>query len=141
MVQFRVTGLGLWRGKKRKKKGWCCKSSIRYALLTDANSHIHHLSETNQIFSRPQTELKEGFQSSSQTKFTAEALNLYELHVFFRDHGAKPDYILPPKVFPCSAARKKRKEGENVCVLLFMIKIWIEFVTALQHLRASWALT
>lgn len=47
----------------------------------------------------------------------------------------------PPKVFPCSAARKKRKEGENVCVLLFMIKIWIEFVTALQHLRASWALT
>lgn len=109
MVQFRVTGLGLWRGKKRKKKGWCCKSSIGYALLTDANSHIHHLSETNQIFSRPQTELKEGFQSSSQTKFTAEALNLYELHVFFRDHGAKPDYILPPQSLPLLCCEKKKK--------------------------------
>ena len=73
----------------------------------------------------------------------AEALNLYELYVFFLGI-TEPSLITsfpPQSLLLLCCEKKKKKEEENVCVLLFMIKIWIEFVTALQHLGASWALT
>lgn len=99
-----------------------CKSSIRYGLLTDANSHIHHLSRNKSNLSRAQTKLKEGFQSSSQTKFTPPHL----IFMNFMFLGImEPSWLHPPPRSRCSTVK-------NVCVAVYD-KTRIEFVTMLQH--------
>lgn len=61
----------------------CCKSHIRYGLLTDAKSHTNHLSETNQIF----LNLKPSSKRLFKIAVSVSAANLHKLYTF-RDYGA-----------------------------------------------------
>lgn len=76
IVQFCVAGA-------RLENTECCKSHIRYGLLTDAKSHTNHLSETNRIV----LNLKPSSKRLFKVAVSVTAANLHKLYTF-RDYGA-----------------------------------------------------